>query len=98
MVFYGIVIVAIGQLCWFRGLKTATPSEISLVNSFSPVIGILAAYLILGEQPTIAHWIGGTVIVGGLLLTQLGIYRKTLLKGAIQPLQPGEAEVGFKGL
>ncbi|MBF2025899.1 MAG: DMT family transporter [Oscillatoriales cyanobacterium C42_A2020_001] len=35
MLLYGIVIVAIWQLCWFRGLRASTTSEAALVNSFN---------------------------------------------------------------
>lgn len=99
MLVYGIVIVAIGQLCWFKGLRASTTSEASLVNSFSPVAGILAAYLILGEQLTIAHYLGGAVILVGLLISQIGIRNRSAVR-VTEPsaVQQMEAEVGFKGI
>jgi drug/metabolite transporter (DMT)-like permease len=101
MLLYGIVIVAIGQLCWFRGLRTSTTSEAALINSFNPVAGIAAAYFILGERPLFAHYVGGSIILLGLLLNQIGIWNKTstksctLMMGSIQQMEAG---VGFKGL
>jgi len=67
MLFYGTVIVVGGQLCFFNGLKNSTASEVSLASSFSPIAGILASYLILGESPNIAQYIGGSAIVGGII-------------------------------
>lgn len=101
MLLYGIVIVAIGQLCWFRGLRISTTSEAALANSFSPVLGIVAAYLILGEQLLFAHYVGGSIILLGLLLNQIGIWQKTSSKSsAIETkwIQQMAARVGFKGV
>ncbi len=101
MLIYGILIVAMGQLCWFRGLRTSTTSEAALVNSFSPIAGIAAAYFILGEQPLLAHYVGGSVILLGLLLNQIGIWNQTASKACaleINAMQQIEARVGFKGL
>lgn len=86
MLLYGIVIVAIGQLCWFRGLKASTTSEAALANSFNPVVGIAAAYLILGEQPLFAHYVGGSIILVGLLLSQIGIWSKPSSKALISEI------------
>lgn len=102
MLLYGIVIVAIGQLCWFRGLRLTTASEAALVNSFNPIAGIVAAYLILGEQPQLAHYVGGAMILLGLLCSQIGIWNQPSAKTSalmnMQTLQQMEAGVGFKGI
>jgi drug/metabolite transporter (DMT)-like permease len=86
MLLYGIFIVAVGQLSWFKGLRLTTTSEISLANSFSPVAGILGAYLILGEQLTAAHYMGGAIVFIGLLISQIGIWRNS---------SPKERKVGL---
>lgn len=101
MLLYGIVIVAIGQLCWFQGLRTSTTSEAALVNSFNPVAGIVAAYFILGEQPLFAHYVGGSVILLGLLLNQLGMWHKPSSQSCAfttNSIQQMETRVGFKGI
>ena len=101
MLLYGAVIVAFGQFCWFRGLRMTTTSEAALVSSFNPVAGIVAAYFILGEQPLFAHYVGGSIIVLGLLLSQIGIWNKTTSKFsalAMDRIEQMEARVGFKGV
>ncbi|MDY6782298.1 MAG: DMT family transporter [Cyanobacteriota bacterium] len=103
MLFYGAIIVVGGQLCWFTGLKTTGASDVSLASSFSPIAGILAAYFILSEAPTTAQYIGGGVILVGIVLNQIGVLRKTK-KVALQPVTTSpkememETEVGFKGI
>ena len=101
MLLYGTAIVAVGQLCWFRGLRTSTTAEVSLVNSFSPLAGILTAALILNEQLMLAHYLGGAVIVVGLLINQYGIAKKTQFQAPTQTIatmQEMEARAGFRGL
>ena len=93
MSLYGAVIVVGGQLAWFKGLKSTDAADVSLASSISPIAGIIFAWLILGEVPTIAHYVGGSVIVIGIILNQLGAMRQN---------NPDQREmdekVGFKGL
>ena len=101
MLFYGMVIVVGGQLCWFTGLKTTGASDVSLASSFSPIAGILAAYLLLGEVPTVAQYIGGSVVIVGIILNQIGVFRKTPQTKApsqVNSAKEMDMEVGFKGV
>ena len=99
MLFYGMVIVVGGQLCWFTGLKTTGASDVSLASSFSPIAGILAAYFLLGEAPTLAQYIGGSVVICGIILNQIGVFRKsTTTTPQLNPAKEMDMEVGFKGV
>jgi len=73
---YGVLIVAGGQIVWFKGLKMSQFSSISYAGYLTPIAGILAAYLILGEIPTMAQYIGGSVILLGALFNQIGIWQE----------------------
>ncbi|MBE9110655.1 DMT family transporter [Nodosilinea sp. LEGE 07298] len=97
MVGYGVVIVVGGQLAWFQGLKTSHAAEVALANAFNPLAGILAAFLILGETPTGAQYIGGAVIAVGIALNQWGSRQPAAPK---PPLTQPEAEtgMGFRGV
>lgn len=99
MLLYSAVIVVGGQLFWFSGLKRSTASEISLATAFNPIVGVLAAYVILNEAPTAAQFIGGTVILCGIVLNQIGVKR---LNKAIPEQRPTDKEMSeaiqFKGI
>jgi drug/metabolite transporter (DMT)-like permease len=104
MLIYGAVIVVLGQSFWIKGLRASTASMASLVGSFTPIAGILAAYFILGEAPTMAQYVGGSVILIGIFLSQVGIRRQTSNKvilsknmRSIQAKQQVETHMGFKG-
>ena len=101
MIIYSAIIVVGGQLFWASGLRKSSASEVTFASAFNPVAGILAAYFILGEVPTQAQWIGGTVILVGLVLNQLGIRRQQMevvAAVAEKTMKPTEPELGYKGI
>ncbi len=99
MLVYSAVIVVGGQLAWFMGLRKSTASEVSLANSFNPIAGILGAYFILGEVPNMAQYIGGSLILLGIVLGQIGISRMSDRAATRMPVAIAmDMEVGFKGV
>jgi drug/metabolite transporter (DMT)-like permease len=103
MLLYGTVIVVIGQSLWNMGFRNSSIATASLIGSFAPIVGILAAYLILGEVPTRAQYIGGMVILLGLFLGQVGITARTKRLKSIginstAMEQEIEAKMGFRGV
>ena len=68
MLVYGGVVIVGGQLAWFRGLQSAKAIDVSLATSAAPVAGVLAAYLILGEEPSWAQYTGGAVLMLGIAI------------------------------
>lgn len=103
MLVYGVIIVVVGQSFWLTGLRASSISTASIVGSFAPIVGIVAAYLILGEVPTLAQYIGGSVILLGLLLSQIGLQRRTHKPAptrveSVPAEQAIEANTGFKGI
>ena len=102
MLLYSLVIVVGGQFCWFSGLKKSSASEISLANSFAPIAGVLASYLILGEVPTTPQYIGGSVIILGIILNQIGVSKVPPHPSKLPPLDRSTADidrtVGYKGV
>jgi drug/metabolite transporter (DMT)-like permease len=103
MLVYSMVIVVIGQSLWNQGFRVSSIATASLVGSFAPIVGILAAYLILGEVPTRAQYIGGVVILLGLFLGKVGIKSRTERLRSIgvsstEMEQEIEGKMGFKGI
>ncbi|MEA5594621.1 DMT family transporter [Rivularia sp. UHCC 0363] len=104
MLIYGPVIVVVGQSCWIAGLRATSIPQASLIGSFTPIVAVIAAYLILGQAPNLAQYIGGFVILVGIVLSQLSIFPKPSHQGSESrtnspnKLQEVESEVGFKGI
>ncbi|MFM1841982.1 MAG: hypothetical protein RLZZ490_718 [Cyanobacteriota bacterium] len=100
MVLYALVIVVMGQFAWFVGIKNAPLSTIAVANAGSPLIAIAIAFLLLGEVPTQAQYMGGLVIFIGILIGLKGRDQSTQATMG-QPLSPGKLlslVPGFKGL
>lgn len=98
MLIYGTLIVVLGQSFWLVGLKKSSVSLASLAGAFNPIAAFLAAYLILGEAPTPAQYLGGGVILFGILLSQIGTWRHPSPPNAkVSHPQKMETGIGFKG-
>ncbi|MFQ4142749.1 DMT family transporter [Chlorogloeopsis sp. ULAP02] len=100
MLVYGAIVVVVGQSFWLSGLKGSSATEASLASAFNPIAAILAAYLILGEVPTLAQYIGGSIILCGIALGQIGVWRKYIRGKVDRESHPRkmEAGIGFKGI
>ena len=46
------------------------PSRITAVGLTQPVIGIVLAWIVLGEEPTWLLWVGAVLVMFGALLAQ----------------------------
>lgn len=101
MILYAAVIVVIGQLCWFAGLRNATPTQTNVASSFNPIVAIFMAYLILGEVPSLPQYLGGIIILVGIFLSLIGNFRQTKTPTKPIRLNPGHAmsmAIGFRGI
>ncbi|WP_310834280.1 DMT family transporter [Aetokthonos hydrillicola] len=104
MLIYGPVIVVLGQSSWTVGSRLTSVAQASLIGSFTPIIAVITAYLILGEAPTFAQYVGGTIVVFGIMISQFGVYRQQLLQrknlqdNSIAQLREVESKIGFKGM
>jgi drug/metabolite transporter (DMT)-like permease len=103
MLVYGGIIVVGGQLAWFTGLKSARSIDISLATSATPIAGVLGAYLILGEQPMTAHYVGGAVLMIGIAVGIVGSRRtaetaSVETSGSAPSALAVECRVGFRGV
>jgi drug/metabolite transporter (DMT)-like permease len=101
MIVYALLIVVFGQLCWLAGLRKATVTQLNLASLCNPIIAIIMAYLILGEVPTQAQYIGGSLLLLGFILSFIGNFRQAKVhQNQSKPnlSKAMEIVVGFKGI
>lgn len=101
MLIYAAIIVVMGQLCWLAGLKNATSSELNLANLLNPIAAIIMAFLILGEVPTLAQYLGGSLLFIGLIFGFIGNHHEAKRNRELAKLSPREAmekAIGFRGV
>ena len=100
MLIYSVVVVVGGQLCWVMGLKKSTSIDVTLASAFSTIAGILFSYFILGQAPNMAQYIGGSFILIGIILGDVGVWiQNKQVKGKqMHSAIAIDMEVGFKGV
>ena len=54
---------------WFAALKTIPSSSVAPFLFLQPLVGVLSGVLLLDEPMTRAIWIGGSILVAGVLFT-----------------------------
>ncbi len=85
MLVYGGVIIVIGQSLWARGFRVTPVSVSTIVACFNPVVGMVFAYLILAEVPTMGQLWGGGIVLLGLLLSSTATRSKQIAVNSIKP-------------
>lgn len=65
---FGALVIA--YYFYYRGVRILGPTRTSMYSNLQPVIAVLVAWAMLGEQPTLTQGIGAGLIMGGLLLTR----------------------------
>lgn len=69
MLFLGVFCSVIAFLLYNRGLKTMAPSTITSMLNLVPIFGVFFSWLLLGEQVTLRKFIGGAIVIFGVMLS-----------------------------
>ena len=94
MVLYGGLVVVSGQLAWDYGVRRSNSIDISITTSFAPVAGVLAAFLILGEQPMLAQYQGGVVLILGIVICLVAARQTAVAAVGAQQIDPAISAKG----
>ena len=70
LAYQGLLIAGFGFLASLLMFKYYYPSRITAIGLTQPVLGIILAWIILGEEPTWLLWVGGALVMFGALLAQ----------------------------
>lgn len=70
MAFSGIGALVIAYLFWYRGVRVIGPTRTAMYSNLQPIFAVAAAWMILGELPTIWQGVGAASIMSGLALTR----------------------------
>jgi len=70
ILYSGIGALVVAYYFWYRGVKIIGPTKTAMYSNLQPIIAVLVAWAMLGEQPTVWQGIGAGCIMAGLLLTR----------------------------
>ena len=71
VVYAGALSIGLAYLIWYYGVRQIGNTRTAAYSNLVPVVALIAAWLQLGEVPTIGQLIGAGVILGGLTLAQV---------------------------
>jgi drug/metabolite transporter (DMT)-like permease len=66
----GLGSLVVAYLFWYRGVRVIGPTRTAMYSNIQPVFAVLAAWIVLGEFPTLWQGVGAASIMSGLLLTR----------------------------
>lgn len=69
MMFLGVFCSVIAFLLYNRGLKTMAPSTVTSMLNLVPIFGVFFSWLLLGEEVTLRKFIGGAIVILGVMLS-----------------------------
>ncbi|MCP4705039.1 MAG: EamA family transporter [candidate division Zixibacteria bacterium] len=61
----------LGYFFWYWTLKYMDVTQMAILHNFKPIIATVAAFLILGEPVSSTFLIGGIIVIGGVILTDI---------------------------
>lgn len=85
VVYLALLATVLAYSLWTLLLQRHTAARVTPYSLLVPVVGLMAAMVVLGEQPTGMQWLGTAMVVLGMLVNQfgsmlLGLERRALLE------------------
>jgi drug/metabolite transporter (DMT)-like permease len=73
-----VVYMAIGTsvaayILWIWMLKQMPASRLAVFSNLQPIIATSVAFVMLGERPGLPFFVGGAIVLTGVLITEIGI-------------------------
>lgn len=69
--FLGITMIGIAYPLWFTCLKKLPASHVSVYIYLTPVFAVILSLIILKERFSWLFWVGGALILGGIIITNI---------------------------
>jgi drug/metabolite transporter (DMT)-like permease len=69
VVAYQAFLGAVAHIWWYEGVKAVGPSRSAIFLNLQPMVGVLLAWLMLGERIVAAELAGAATVLAGVALT-----------------------------
>jgi len=71
LVWYGLFVTALAFVCWYYGINRCEATLAAAFSGLMPFTAMICSILLLHEQPVWQQWLGGLLVILGMLLTSL---------------------------
>jgi len=70
LLYSSVISMGVAYYFWYRGLRVLGPTRTAVYSNLQPIIALLVAWAILGENPTLFQGVGAATIIAGVFLTR----------------------------
>jgi len=84
----GVLATAFAFYVQARAQRITTANHAALIFSLEPFFAALFAFWILGQVMTVREWIGGTLVLAGILVSELQISKRAANGESCAPQEP----------
>lgn len=70
VLYSGLGSLVLAYLFWYRGVRVIGPTKTAMYSNLQPLVALIVAWIMLGENPTSWQIVGAGSIMAGLLLTR----------------------------
>ena len=68
LLWYGVFVTALAFICWYSGIKRCTAFTAAAFSGIMPFTSMLLSVVILGEDVDYLQWLGGFLVIIGMIL------------------------------
>ncbi len=90
MLFLGVFCSVLAYLLYNRGLKTMAASTVTSMLNLVPIFGVFFSWALLGEEVTARKFIGGAIVIFGVMLSVRGAKAKRTRQDANAEALPAQ--------
>jgi len=93
VIYLAVICTGLGYTIWYAALKEDSTSKVAITIFTQPAFGILAAWFLVAETPTVAQIIGTSIIIFAVSLVV--IHRRTFISKKTETNPPPARSKGF---
>ncbi len=68
LLWYGVFVTALAFVCWYAGIKRCGAFTAAAFSGMMPFTSMLLSTVMLGESATYQQWLGGLLVIVGMIL------------------------------
>ncbi len=72
LAWYGVFVTALAFVFWYAGIKRSSAFTAAAFSGMMPFSSLILSVLVLGEQANPRQWLGGLMVVSGMVLIGIG--------------------------
>src|SRR5690554_617993 len=85
VIYLALVATIVGYVLWGRLLTHHPASKVAPLSLLVPIIGLVSSAVLLDERLAAVQWVGGLIVMAGLVINVFGAWALALMRSASWP-------------